>query len=108
MLLICDPSGYPGVKQLLMHSLKLFLYKREFNFLLPFGSFRIIFLIRSDHLVNSVSKCKTKSSVLSGHYYSKAVSFMTDHPQLVNSTMAALHKVFFIPSNMQKTTTKQQ
>ena len=93
MLLICDPSGYPGAKQLLTHFLKLFLDKCEFNFLLPFGSFRII-LSRSDHLVNSVRKCKTKSSVLQGHYYSKAVPFITGHPQLVNSIMAVLHKFF--------------
>jgi hypothetical protein len=93
MLLIWDPSGYPGVKQLLTHFLKLFLEKCKFNFCLPFGSFQIIFLSRSDHLVNSVRKFKSNSSVLQGNVYSKATSFMTGHPQRVNSTMAALHKV---------------
>jgi hypothetical protein len=57
-LLICTPVGYPGVTKLLTHSLKFSLKNCEFDFRLPFGSFRIIFLSCSDHLVNYVSKWK--------------------------------------------------
>jgi hypothetical protein len=95
MLLICDPSGYPGVKQLLTHFLMLFLDKWEFIFRMFSGSFRIIFLSHSDHLINPVRKCKTKSSVLQGHYYSKVVSFTTGPTQLVNNIMAAPHKFLY-------------
>jgi len=35
ILLICDPSGYPGVKEIPTNYLKLFLEKCEFNFRLP-------------------------------------------------------------------------